>query len=192
MASNWAFARRNSNIDDRRFMFAREIELLGLVNSKWQKMMQEEIRATLERAPYRETGPTPPVDAEYEKKNKLYLETNRKKDGVRVTEYGAHLEILSRGTDAKPRRNSTITFHLLGTDIEGVEFDNTRKRGQAYENRLESMAFCVREEIQKMGVGAKYRFVLPAELDAGSTERYAVEIKPGSVLIYEIELMKIA
>ena len=72
-----------------------------------------------------------------------------------------------------------------------MEFENSHKRGQAHKHSLDQIAYCVRDEVRKMSVGAKYRFVLAAELDTGNTEGYDIEIKPGSVLIYEIELLKI-
>ena len=134
MASSWALARLQPFTDQRRFIFAREIELLGLVNHEWQQSRAEEIKATLARAPYNDPGVMPSVDTEFEQKNSQYLETNKNKDGVVVTEYGAQLEILRSSTGPMPRGDSVITFHLVGTDIDGVEFENSHKRGQAHKH----------------------------------------------------------
>jgi len=306
LARDWEKERRVRNVDSRRLMFAREIELFGLVNPEWQQRAAESIKTTLARAPYRDKTParlklnesfnwidtqalcpfcgklktirsqmnlassiygddsgnftareytvgdvmgwfkkehryyealwqadaavgtgteecyaecmscgadlrsvialkdfeitevadiviecSEKIDKKQEEKNRAYLEINKNKAGVEVTDSGLQIEVLRSGAGVKPTRSSRITFHYVGTDLNGDEFDNSYKRGDPVSGIVNVLAWGLIDGILRMNAGAKYRFVLPAKFANVDTSTHTRELKPDSVLIYEIELLKI-
>ena len=120
---------------------------------------------------------------------KKFLEENAKKAGVKATASGLQYEITKEGTGAKPLATDTVVVHYSGTTIEGKVFDS--KIGE------ETAKFAVNqvipgwtEALQLMTVGSKWKLVIPSALAYG--ERGAgADIKPNSVLIFEIELLEI-
>ena len=76
-----------------------------------------------------------------------------------------------------------------GTLMNGSVFDSTQSRGAPAELKLGNIVPGLREGLQLMQEGAKYKFYLPPSLAYGAQERPG--IPANSVLIFEIELLKV-
>ncbi|MCL1091209.1 FKBP-type peptidyl-prolyl cis-trans isomerase [Shewanella profunda] len=121
--------------------------------------------------------------------SKKYLEENKVKPGVVTTESGLQYEVLTPGSGEKPAAEDTVEVDYVGTLLDGKEFDSSYKRGQTIKFPLNRVIPGWTEGLQLMSVGAKYKFVIPAELAYG--ERDNGTIPPNSTLIFEVELKSI-
>ena len=127
-----------------------------------------------------------PILAEGQK----YLDENKKKAGVTTLASGLQYEVLQAATGDKPKATDQVTVHYKGTLINGTQFDSSYDRKEPTSFALNGVIPGWTEGLQLMSVGAKYRFVIPYQLAYG--ERGAGEgIPPYSVLIFEVELIKI-
>jgi len=120
-----------------------------------------------------------------------FLEKNGKKQGVTTTASGLQYEVLARGKGTRhPTAKDTVRVHYRGTLLDGTEFDSSYKRGEPVSFRLDQVIPGWTEGVQLMTVGDKYRFYLPPELAYGD-QGAAPVIPPGSLLIFEVELLAI-
>lgn len=129
------------------------------------------------------------ISAKNIEEGKKYLEENKAKPGVVTTESGLQYEVLTPGSGEKPAAEDTVEVDYVGTLLDGKEFDSSYKRGQTIKFPLDRVIPGWTEGLQLMPVGAKYKFVIPAELAYG--ERDNGTIPPNSTLIFEVELKSI-
>ncbi len=120
---------------------------------------------------------------------KMFLNENRARAGVVVTESGLQYEVLKAGTGAKPRADQTVEVHYHGTLVDGTVFDSSVKRGETISFPVGGVIPGWVEALQLMAVGSKWKLVIPAELGYGN--RAQGPIPAGSVLIFEVELISI-
>ncbi|MGL4614189.1 MAG: FKBP-type peptidyl-prolyl cis-trans isomerase [Shewanella sp.] len=120
---------------------------------------------------------------------KKFLEENKAKPGVVTTESGLQYEVLTAGSGDKPSAEDTVEVDYVGTLIDGTEFDSSYKRGQTATFPLNRVIPGWTEGVQLMPVGAKYKFVIPANLAYG--DRDTGTIPPNSTLIFEVELKSV-
>jgi FKBP-type peptidyl-prolyl cis-trans isomerase FkpA len=120
---------------------------------------------------------------------KKFLEENKAKEGVTTTESGLQYEVLTAGTGDKPAAEDTVEVHYRGTLVDGTEFDSSYTRGETAKFPLNRVIPGWTEGVQLMNVGAKYKFVIPAELAYG--ERDTGTIPANSTLVFEVELVSI-
>ena len=124
------------------------------------------------------------------KRGEDYLEANKAKEGVVVTESGLQYEVITAAEGPKPASTDTVTVHYAGTLIDGTEFDSSYQRGSPTSFQLDQVIPGWTEGLQLMNVGSKYRFVVPHDLAYG--ERGAgSQIGPFETLIFEVELLEI-
>jgi len=119
-----------------------------------------------------------------------YLEENKARDGVKVTDSGLQYEVITEGEGAKPTAEDTVSVHYAGTLIDGTEFDSSIARGQPAEFPLNGVIPGWTEGLQLMNTGSKYRFVIPSELAYGDSGA-GQAIGPGATLVFEVELLEI-
>jgi len=121
---------------------------------------------------------------------KKFLEKNAKVDGVKTTPSGLQYTVIKEGTGPKPADTATVSVHYHGTLLDGTVFDSSVDRGTPAEFPLNRVIKGWTEGIQLMNVGSKYKFWIPAELAYGDNGAGG-QIKPGSLLIFEVELLGI-
>lgn len=119
-----------------------------------------------------------------------FLETNKGKEGVQVTESGLQYEVLEEGTGAMPIRENTVRVHYEGRLIDGQVFDSSIARGEPIEFPLTGVIAGWTEGLQLMKEGAKYRLTIPSELAYGAQGAGAM-IQPHSVLQFDVELIAV-
>lgn len=118
-----------------------------------------------------------------------FLVANKAKEGVVETESGLQYEVLTNGDGPIPTVNDRVRVHYHGTLIDGTVFDSSVERGEPAEFALTQVIPGWTEALQLMPVGSKYRLTIPANLAYG--DRAAGSIPPGSVLIFDVELLEI-
>lgn len=118
-----------------------------------------------------------------------FLASNKNKEGVKTTESGLQYEVMKEGTGPKPTETDSVTVNYVGTLINGEEFDNSYKRGEPITFPLNGVIKGWTEGVQLMTEGSKYKFYIPHELGYGT--RDVSSIPGGSVLIFEVELLKV-
>ncbi len=117
-----------------------------------------------------------------------FLSKNAERPGVHVTKSGLQYEILRRGTGRRPGYNDYVIVKYQGYLPNGVVFDNNYTRTPVVVKVSKTIKGW-KEALTKMREGAKWRIYLPPYLAFGN--RQVGNIPPNSVVIYDIELMKI-
>jgi FKBP-type peptidyl-prolyl cis-trans isomerase len=118
-----------------------------------------------------------------------FLAENAKKEGVKTTDSGLQYVITEPGSDKKPIASDTVKVHYKGTFIDGKEFDSSFKRNAPATFPLGNVIPGWTEGLQLIGVGGKATLYVPGDLAYGDAGRPG--IAPGSMLIFEVELLEI-
>jgi FKBP-type peptidyl-prolyl cis-trans isomerase FklB len=122
-------------------------------------------------------------------KGKQFLEQNSKKPGVKTLPDGLQYEVVKDGTGPKPKETDTVEVHYHGTLIDGTVFDSSVERGQPAQFPVNRVIPGWTEAMQMMAVGSKWKLYIPANLAYG--EHGQGKIGPNSVLIFDVELLRI-
>ncbi len=120
---------------------------------------------------------------------KKYLEENKEKEGVIELESGLQYKILEEGSDVMPAPEDTVEVNYVGTLIDGTQFDSSYDRGETATLALNRFIPGWVEGVQKIGEGGKIKLFIPSEL--AYKDQAMGEIKPGSALIFEVELVSV-
>ena len=121
--------------------------------------------------------------------NKLFLDANLLKEGVKVTESGIQYRIIEAGTGATPTATDNVKAHYRGSLVSGQEFDSSYARDKPEEFSLNGVIPGWTEGLQLIKEGGKIEMVLPPELAYG--DRALPQIPANSVLVFEVELLEI-
>ena len=124
---------------------------------------------------------------EAKEKGKKFLEENKGKEGVKVTESGLQYLVEKEGTGPTPAAEDTVEVHYRGTLLNGEEFDSSYSRGETVKFPLNRVIPGWTEGLQLMNKGAKYKFFIPSDLAYGDTGNQ--RIGPGETLIFDVELI---
>ncbi|NKB98565.1 MAG: FKBP-type peptidyl-prolyl cis-trans isomerase [Pseudomonadales bacterium] len=121
---------------------------------------------------------------------KAFRDEFAQREGVQQTESGLLYQIMVAGDGAKPALTDTVSTHYHGTLATGEVFDSSVERGQPASFAVNQVIRGWTEALQLMGVGSKWRLVIPPELAYG--ERGAGgKIGPHATLMFEVELLEI-
>jgi FKBP-type peptidyl-prolyl cis-trans isomerase len=119
-----------------------------------------------------------------------FLADNKTKPGVITLPDGLQYIVLSPGTGPTAQLTDTVTAHYNGTVISGKKFDSSYDRKEPITTAVGDVIKGWTEGLQLMNVGARYRFFIPYQLAYGDMN-LSDEIQPYTVLIFEVELLKI-
>lgn len=122
-------------------------------------------------------------------KGKKFLAENRNNKSIYQTVSGLQYKIVKQGTGNKPKPTDKIKFHYKGSLLDGTVFDSSYNRGQPLTGNVNQFIKGWIEGLQLMPEGSKYIFYIPSNLGYGNQQAGA--IPPGSVLIFEVELLEI-
>lgn len=103
-------------------------------------------------------------------------------DGLRYT-------VQVPGTGEPPKPTDTVTVNYTGTLVDGNVFDSSDRQGHPVKFVLNQVIPGWTEGLQKIAKGGKMRLYVPPQLGYGDDGRPG--IPPGSVLVFDIELVDI-
>lgn len=122
--------------------------------------------------------------------SEVYLAANATQEGVKSTDSGMQYLVLEKGEGTvHPTASSNVEVHYHGTLMDGTVFDSSVDRGKSISFGLNQVIKGWTEGLQLMVEGDKFRFYIPSKLAYGN--RGVGKIPPGSLLIFEVELIKI-
>jgi FKBP-type peptidyl-prolyl cis-trans isomerase len=118
-----------------------------------------------------------------------FLDENGKKKDVVTTASGLEYHVVSPGEGASPKSTDEVTVNYRGTLLDGTEFDSSYKRGQPASFPVNGVIPGWQEALVLMKPGAKWELFIPPKLayDVNSPP----SIPPGSLLKFEVELIKV-
>ncbi|MGE5809723.1 MAG: FKBP-type peptidyl-prolyl cis-trans isomerase [Nitrospirota bacterium] len=130
------------------------------------------------------------AQAEKNKKDgEAFLAENKKKEGVKTLPSGLQYKVITEGKGASPKATDTVTVHYKGTLTDGTEFDSSYKRNAPATFPVNGVIKGWTEALQLMKEGSKWQLFIPANLAYGESGRPG--IPPNSVLIFDVELLKV-
>lgn len=150
--------------------------------------LQQQMQAMNEKKNHESMG-----KADEEKaKGAAFLAENKKRAGVTALPNGLQYEVLKAGdpNGLKPHPTDTVVVHYTGTLIDGTKFDSSVDRGQPATFPLNGVIRGWTEILQLIPKGSKWKVFIPSDLAYGDQGAGGV-IKPGSTLIFDIELLDI-
>lgn len=120
-----------------------------------------------------------------------FLEANKLKPNIKVTNSGLQYEVVTSGTGKQPTSaTDRVTVHYTGKLVDGTIFDSSVQRGQPATFALNQVITGWTEGLQLMKEGDKFIFYIPYNLGYGERGKGA-QIPPYTTLIFEIELIKV-
>lgn len=119
-----------------------------------------------------------------------YIAKAAAEKGAVKTPSGIVIKTLKAGTGAQPKATDEVKVHYHGTLIDGTVFDSSVQRNEPATFPLNGVIPCWTEAVQTLKVGGKSRIVCPSSLAYGDRGSPPL-IKPGSTLIFEVELLAI-
>ena len=120
---------------------------------------------------------------------KNFLAENGKKKDVVTTLSGLEYHVIAAGDGASPKSTDEVTVNYRGMLLDGTEFDSSYKRGQPASFPVNGVIQGWQEALVMMKPGAKWELFIPPNLayDVNSPP----SIPPGSMLKFEVELIKV-
>lgn len=119
-----------------------------------------------------------------------FLADNAKKAGVQTTASGLQYKVITEGTGKSPTANDGVYAAYEGKLIDGTVFDSSE--GQPVPFMLNQVIKGWTEGLQLMKEGGKYELYVPSALAYGEKGVPGAEIGPNSVLIFTIDLQRVA
>lgn len=120
---------------------------------------------------------------------KTFLATNGKKPGVVTTASGLEYHVVTEGSGTPPKSTDEVTVNYKGTLLDGTEFDSSYKRGTPATFPVNGVIQGWQEALVLMKPGSKWELFIPPNLAYDVNSPPA--IPPGSMLKFEVELIKV-
>ena len=124
---------------------------------------------------------------------KVFLENNKKADGVVVTQSGLQYKYIVKSADStakSPKLTDKVRVHYAGALLNGTEFDSSIKRGEPLEFPVNAVIQGWQELLTLMKVGEKVEAWIPSELGYGA-DGAAPVIPANALLVFQVELLDI-
>ena len=123
------------------------------------------------------------------KAGEKFLAENKKKAGVVTLPSGVQYKVIKEGKGEMPKDTSLVEVNYEGRTLEGKVFDSSYKRKESAKMRANQVIKGWTEALTHMPEGSVWEVYIPQELAYGSRQQ-GEKIKPFSVLIFKIELIK--
>jgi FKBP-type peptidyl-prolyl cis-trans isomerase len=117
-----------------------------------------------------------------------FLAENSKKPGVVTTASGLQYKVLKEGSGTSPKASDTVVVNYRGTLLDGKEFDSSYSHGEPATFPVGGVIPGWTEALQLMKPGAKYQLWIPPAL---AYDQGRPGIPPGSLLAFDVELLKV-
>jgi FKBP-type peptidyl-prolyl cis-trans isomerase FklB len=124
------------------------------------------------------------------KESEKFLDENKKKEGVKVTESGLQYRVLKEGDGITPKAEDFVKVNYRGTFIDDKEFDSSYAKGEPARVQVDGVIKGWTEALQMMKVGSKWQLFVPPELAYGRGG-LGQRIPPNKVLVFEMELLAV-
>jgi FKBP-type peptidyl-prolyl cis-trans isomerase FklB len=120
-----------------------------------------------------------------------FLAKNAKVKGVTTLPSGLQYRVFSAGSadSASPELTDQVTVQYRGRLLNGTEFDSSYAHGKPISFRVNSVIKGWQEALSLMKPWAKWQLFVPPQL--GYDVNTPAAIPPGSLLVFDIELVKI-
>jgi FKBP-type peptidyl-prolyl cis-trans isomerase len=164
-------------------ILALAVSLVTLACQKEEKAAKEELDSLKESTAYQ--------DAKAKEENDAFLAKNKTQEGVMTTESGLQYSVLQLAEGDKPGSGDKAVVSVIGTLIDGTEFENSAKAGKSDTLAVSEAIPGLAEALQLMSKGTKFKAFIPAGLAYGEKGNEEKKIGPHATLIYEIELLEI-
>jgi FKBP-type peptidyl-prolyl cis-trans isomerase len=117
-------------------------------------------------------------------KSVSFLKENGKKKNITTTKSGLQYEVIINGDGQKPTEDSVVIINYTGSLIDGTVFDSSEDETVPLDQVIPGLS----EGIRLMNMGSHFKLFIPPNLAYGDTEG---EIPPNSVIIFDVELLRI-
>ncbi len=122
-----------------------------------------------------------------------FLADNRKRSLVKVLPNGVQYEILKPGTGKRrPKTGQSVVLRYRVSLVDGREAAANLEEENPAAVPMASLLQGVREALEQMNVGSRWRLYIPPEYAYGLHASPDGRIPPGSLLVYDAELVGIA
>jgi FKBP-type peptidyl-prolyl cis-trans isomerase FklB len=119
-----------------------------------------------------------------------FLAENGKKKDIITTASGLQYKVITPGSGDPPKPGDMVTVNYRGTLLNGTEFDSSAKHGGPATFPSNGVIPGWQEALALMKPGAKYQLWIPPKL-AYDLNSPTAAIPPGSMLIFDVELVSI-
>jgi FKBP-type peptidyl-prolyl cis-trans isomerase len=106
------------------------------------------------------------------------------------TPSGLQVQVVREGSGTSPKLGQTVRVHYAGWLTDGTPFDSSFERGEPAEFQLGQVIEGWNEGLQQIKPGGCCRLVIPAKLAYGD-RAVGDKIKPGSTLVFYVELLEV-
>lgn len=151
------------------------------IMSRFQQMMQETKAERARRAAVTNL-----------EEGRKFLVENRAKPGVVELPSGLQYKIITPGTGTTPTSNDQVSVLYTGRLIDGTVFDSATDPDNPVTFPVTGVIAGWTEALMKMKEGAKWELYIPGSLAYGTNPPPGGVIGPNSVLIFEVQLLKVA
>lgn len=125
------------------------------------------------------------------KSSNQYIEKYAQKEGVLCTESGLLYRVLETGDGMVPNTTDRVRVNQRISIVGGKVIADTYKTGEPDKFTMKEAIPGIREGLQLMNAGARFEFVVPAELAWGK-KGVGNKIGPNAVLIFDIRLLEVS
>ncbi len=121
-----------------------------------------------------------------------YFASLSTREGIIQDDSGLFYEYMTNGSGQKPKISDQVTVHYHGTLVDGTVFDSSVLRGTPSSFPMSGVITGFSTGLTKLRQGGKIRLYIPPSLAYGDNPRAGGVIKPGDILIFEVELLAIS
>ncbi len=164
--------------------------VMSAVNGDENKLTPEETQATMEAFQAHMNQQMEQAAEGQIEVGLKFLEENKAKDGVKVTDTGLQYRVLESGSGATPTAESTVEVNYEGKLIDGTIFDSSYARGESISFPVNGVIAGWTEALQLMKEGDTWELAIPSILAYGS-QGAGAQIAPHSTLLFKVELIAV-